>query len=343
VRIAFFVNDLDTEKESFTTTRLAFAAARRNHEVFYIDAEHFSLGDGGLFAGAFRAPSDANVRQVFLDALRSKGARERLALPQLDVLMLRNNPSDTADRPWSVDTGLTFGGVAVSQGVIVLNDPSGCYKALNKMFLALLPAEVRPQTLITRDTEEIKEFVDAHEGRAILKPLRGFGGQNVFLLEPGEGPNLNQMIDAVKRDGYVIVQEYLPAAEDGDIRMIFVNGQPLQVEGEYACFRRVPSGEDLRSNMSVGGEAVAVKVDDDLLELATAVRENLVEHGMFFVGIDIVQNKVLEINVFSPGGLGSPEILTGIDFAPAVIEAIERKVDRRGRDKLTNLELATLQ
>jgi glutathione synthase len=343
VRIAFFVNDVETEKESFTTTRLAVAATERGHEVFYIDAERFSLDDGGLHAGVFRAPKGAADRETFLKELGADDARDHISLAGIDILMLRNNPGDTGDRPWAHDTGLIFGGVAVSQGVIVVNDPGGAYKALNKMYLALVPREIRPRTLITREEDEIREFVEKQEGNVILKPLGGFGGENVFVVKPDDGPNLNQMIDAVKRDGYVIAQEYLPAAQDGDVRMILVNGYPLEVDGEYACFRRVPAGDDLRSNMAVGGEPEKIEMNDDLMKVAEILRPKLVEDGMFFVGVDVVEDKILELNVFSPGGLGSPGELTGVDFAPAVIEAMEKKVSlAEDDDRLSNVQLATL-
>lgn len=327
MRIAFFVNDVMGEKEEFTTTRLAVAAAARGHEVFYMDSEHFSLDDDdGFRAGAFRAPEGVSDREAFLEQMRDEQARTRVALGDLHLLMLRNNPGDTDERLWARDTGLVFGGLALEQGVTVLNDPRGGYKAMNKMYLSLVPAEIRPRTLITRDEDEIRRFVDEQEGNAILKPLSGYGGQNVFVVKPDDGPNLNQMIEAIRRDGFVIAQEYLPAAEEGDVRLILVDGRPLQVEGEFACFRRVPNGDDLRSNMSAGGEAEHFPMNDQLMGVARLLGPRLVEDGMFFVGADVVGDKVLELNVFSPGGLGSPEILTGVDFAPAVIEALEKKV-----------------
>jgi len=326
VRIAFFVNDVDAEKEDFTTTRLAVAACGRDHEVFYMDAEHFSLDDSdGMPAGAFHAPGHVTDREAFLEGMRAEESRTTVPLADLDLLMLRNNAGDTEDSPWARDSGLVFGGTALEQGVTVLNDPRGAYKALNKMYLSLIPPEVRPRTLITRDEDEIRRFVEQEGGIAILKPLSGFGGQNVFVVKPDDGPNINQMIEAIKRDGYVMAQEYLPAAQEGDVRMILVDGEPLQVEGEFACFRRVPAGDDLRSNMKVGGEPDRFEMTDELLKVAKLLRPRLVEDGLFFVGADVVGDKVLELNVFSPGGIGSPEVLTGVDFAPAVIEAMEKK------------------
>src|SRR5687768_10060646 len=180
MRIAFFVNDVETEKESFTTTRLAVAAAARGHEVLYIDAEHLSVDDrDGFHVGAFRVSADTQDRERFLEAMRADGKRATVPLRDLDLLMLRNNPGDTEDRPWARDTGLVFGGLALEHGVTVLNDPRGAYKALNKMYLSLVPEEIRPRTLITRDEDEILRFVDEQGGTAILKPLSGYGGQNV--------------------------------------------------------------------------------------------------------------------------------------------------------------------
>ena len=116
-------------------------------------------------------------------------------------------------------------------GVIVLNDPNGLAKAMSKMYFQLFPEEVRPRTLITRDRDEIKAFAKEEGGNIVLKPLQGSGGQSVFLVRPEHVPNINQMIDAVSRDGYVIAQEYLPAAAEGDMRLFLLNGAPLRHKG----------------------------------------------------------------------------------------------------------------
>ena len=215
------------------------------------------------------------------------------------------------------------------RGVIVVNDPTGLAKASTKMYFQLFPEEVRPRTLITRDRDEIKAFA-RQEGRCVLKPLQGSGGASVFLVQQSDIPNLNQMIDAVSRDGFVICQEYLPAAEDGDMRLFVMNGRPLQVKGKYAAFRRVRSGGDMRSNIHAGGKLAEAVVDSVALRIAEIVRPKLVQDGMFLVGLDIVGDKLIEINVFSPGGLGSALKFTKINFSKYVIHALERKADYMG-------------
>jgi glutathione synthase len=340
MRIAFFVNDIATEKPSFTTTRLAKAAADAGHDVFHIGAEDFAFSGERIIARAHRGPSNSGSLEAFIE----DRTEEEIVVDDLDVLMLRNNPSEEAsERPWAQLTGLIYGDLAVERGVLVLSHPGGLYKALNKLYLLAFPEEVRPRSVITRDDDEIKRFLDELGGRAVIKPLQGFGGRNVFFTNPEEDENLSQMIESVKRDGYVVVQEYLPAADEGDIRMILVNGKPLQVEGRHALFRRVPADTEKRSNMAAGGTAEAAELDEALTRIAEIVRPTLVRDGMFFVGIDVVGTKMIELNVFSPGGLGSPHSLTGVDFAPEVISAIERKLEERAeRPGLSNVQLATL-
>jgi glutathione synthase len=197
--------------------------------------------------------------------------------------------------------------------------------------------------MITRDHSEIKAF--ARElGTVVLKPLQGSGGASVFLVRPDDMPNINQMIDAVSRDGFVIAQEYLPAAQEGDTRLFVMNGQPLRVKGKYAAFRRVRKGEDMRSNIHAGGKLAAAEITKEALHLAEMVRPKLVQDGMFLVGLDVVGDKLMEINVFSPGGLGSAQKLTKINFSKYVVEAMARKVDYMeyyGRN-FGNVELNTL-
>ena len=178
----------------------------------------------------------------------------------------------------------------------------------------------------------------------MLKPLQGSGGTGVFLIDRKESPNLNQIIEAIARDGYVVAQEYLPEAEEGDIRMFIMNGHPLKVDGAYAAFRRRNDTDDMRSNMKAGGSALAVDVTDEMLHMVDIIRPKLVADGMFLVGLDIVGSKLMEVNVFTPGGLGSCQALYDVDFAPAVIADLERKMRVRGHygAELDNGALATL-
>jgi len=343
------VNDIDTEKAGYTTIRLAMAAINRGHEAWFIGASDFAYDPDDKIRARARSVTGRKYKlsETFTADLHGskRSKRERITVDDLDVLLLRSDPStDTGFRSWAQTAGINFGRVALRHGVIVLNDPNGLAKAMNKMYFQLFPEEVRPRTLITMDRNEIKEFIDEMGGTAVLKPLQGSGGTGVFLVRPDDKSNLNQMIEALTRDGYVIAQEYLPAAAEGDMRLFVMNGVPLRHKGKYAAFRRVRSGDDMRSNVHAGGKLKQAEVTDVHLRVAEIVRPKLVQDGMFLVGLDIVGDKLMEINVFSPGGLGSVQKLEKINFNHVVIDALESKVNYVGyyKKNFNNVEMATL-
>jgi len=275
----------------------------------------------------------------------TKAKQERITIDDLDILLLRNDPSDdTTKRPWAMTAGIIFGRMARRGGVIVLNDPDGLAKATNKMYFQGFPEEIRPATLITRDRTEVRAFANEYGGNIVLKPLQGSGGQGVFLVRKDDMANLNQIVETLTRDGFVIAQEYLPAANEGDTRLFLMNGQPLRYKGKYAAFRRIRRGDDMRSNVSAGGAIAKADIDDTALRIAEIVRPKLVADGMFLVGLDIVGDKLMEINVFSPGGLGSAQRYEKVNFTHAVLEALQRKVQYGEfyRRKFNNVEMATL-
>lgn len=347
MKIGFVVNDVETEKPEYTTTRLAMAATNMEHEVWLIGMGDFGYEpDGSLEArGWGGAKKGYRSLERYLSDVQKPETEARVALDEFDVVMLRSDPADDAqEAPWANNAGVAFGELMASSGVLVVNNPSSLANALSKAYFQQFPESVRPRTLISRDEDRIAKFVDELGGKAVLKPLQGSGGSGVFMVTGKESPNLSQMIEAIARDGYVVAQEYLPEAKDGDVRMFVMNGRPLMVGDAYAAFRRRSSSDDIRSNMSAGGKAVKAAVTKEMLDMVEAVRPKLVADGMFLVGLDIVGDKLMEVNVFSPGGLGSCEKLYEVDFAPAIIEDLARKVALRDHygDQLTNIMRATL-
>ncbi len=329
IKIAFFINDLKTEESGYTTTRLAMYAHNREHEVFFITPEDFAFDpDDQVRARAVTPPRRKykSLEAFLKDVRSSKAGRERITVGELDVVMLRNDPAgEPSNRSWAAQAGILFTRAAIRHGVVVVNDPNGLSKAMNKMYFQLFPEEIRPPTLITRDRDEIKSFATEFRN-IVIKPLQGSGGANVFMIRQEDLPNLNQMIDAVIRDGYVIAQEYLSAAETGDTRLFLMNGLPLRHRGRYAAFRRVRKGGDMRSNIHAGGRKAPATIGENELRIAEIVRPKLVQDGMFLVGLDIVGDKLMEINVFSPGGLGSAQTFEKVNFCTPVLDALERKV-----------------
>jgi len=248
MRIGFVVNDIATEGKGYTTTRLGMSAINQGHEVWVMGVGDFEYDPDDRVRAHARTVTRKNYKseETYLNELQgTKGKKERITVDDLDILMLRNDPSDdTTKRPWAMSAGIIFGRMAMNNGVVVVNDPNGLAKATNKMYFQAFPEEVRPATLITRDRNEVRAFAKEHGGNVVLKPLQGSGGQGVFLVKKDDLSNLNQIVETLTRDGFVIVQEYLPAAEKGDTRLFLMNGQPLRYKGKYAAFQRIRRGDD---------------------------------------------------------------------------------------------------
>lgn len=346
MKIGFVVNQIATEKEWYDTTLLTSSAAHRGHEVYIMGVGELSyLEDGHMGARAIKAPHTktrnmGNYLKQFQDPSREK---HFITSKDLDVLFLRNNPCEEyGDRSWAITAGMIFGQVAMEAGVLVLNDPYSLMTSYNKMYFQHFPEEVRPRTIISRDVEEIKEFYKKEKNKIVVKPLQGSGGKDVFLMD--NATNLNQIVESITRYGFVIAQEYLPAAKNGDTRVIILNGKILQVKGKPAIMQRVNKNGDIRSNIHAGGKPTKAQMTDSIKRLCHIVGPKLVRDGMFMAGIDIVGDKIMELNLDSPGGVVSMENLEREKFSDAIISSIERKIEFKHhyQGKLPNSFLATL-
>lgn len=328
MNIAFVVNQFQTETPAYTTSGLALYANKMGHQVFYIDVEDFSYTlDEKMGAMARKLPQKAfRSPNTLLEALKEE-EKVKITSADLDAMVLRNDPAaETDKRNWAQNTGIVFGQLAKEQGVVVLNDPYALSLATNKMYFQYFPQEVRPQTIITRNVEDIIHFFNQNNKKIILKPLQGSGGKNVFMIDQKDIKNLNQIVEAICRDGFVVVQEYLSAAKNGDIRIFLVDGEPIVVDGHMAAIHRHQKKGDIRSNIHAGGHASRAKITKQIKEIIDAVSPKLKKDGMFLCGLDVVGDKLMEVNVFSPGGLFHACELYDNDFYSPVIEAIQAKL-----------------
>jgi glutathione synthase len=250
--------------------------------------------------------------------------RSVLPLGDLDILFLRNDPAlDVFERPWARLAGVNFGRMAAGLGVIVLNDPVGLNHAINKMYLQEFPSFIRPREIITRDRADLMAFLGDLNRPAVLKPLAGSGGRNVFLVRAEDRVNLNQIIETVLRESYVLAQDYVENGSRGDLRVFLWRGEILRCEGQPAILARHPAGADVRSNLTAGGTPGHGSLTPAVEAIAEAAGPKLRQDGLALVGLDIVEDKLIEINAFSPGGLVAISRLTGLDFSERVVIALE--------------------
>lgn len=326
MRVAFFVNQVGTEIDEYTTTRMAKAAAIQGHEVWYVGLGDITQRPDQRLAATARsgAHEAQDTLSSYLERVQGREPQS-IELDDMDAVFLRNDSiEDLHERPWANNLHIIFGQMLASRGVTVVNDPVGLSRASSKLYLEEFPAQVRPPSLVTRDADEIKDFV-AEVGPAILKPLYGAKGRNVFIVHGADEPNLAQIIEAVLQDGYVLAQGYAEGAEQGDLRLFLLEGELLHVDGVDAVFRRVPQEGDPRANISAGARPRSADVGDTERRVVEALHDKLVADGMFFVGIDVIGDKVIEINAESAGGLQAIERLYDVDVCPAIMDALEKR------------------
>ena len=329
MKIAFLINQTHKEEEKFTTTILALKALERGHTVLYIGLADFVYEDEhSIHAHCRIVHPEEKIDQGKKLMEHLKNVKKTLVdLATVEVLWLRFDPTlDMINRPWAAATGIQFAQLVKKNGGFVINDPDNLVQANNKLYLENFPKAVRPKTMVTRNHEDVLRFLDEQQNKIILKPLKGSGGKNVFMIKYDERRNLKQTVEAISRDGYVIAQEYLPDAPKGDIRFFMLDGEPLVVNGKYAAVQRVQPENEIRSNIHQGATAQHAEITEDILHLVGQVSQKLKDDNMYLVGLDIVGDKIMEVNVFSPGALAHAIHLEDEDFAGAIIADLEERI-----------------
>jgi glutathione synthase len=331
MRVLFVVNHPRGLRPTYTTAYLAVAAQKRGHEVAFISVDDFGHEREVTGRIVKPAPGSHADPSAMLASLKGAGAlREDVPLAGFDVVLLRNNPHVGDGNSVRMNPAIELGRRLKDAGAMVLNDPDGLRRAGSKMYLAGFPAAIRPRTLITCSANRVRAFLRELDGAAVIKPLFGFGGRNVFFVGRGETANLAQIISTVRSSGYLIVQEYVAAAARGDKRVLLLAGVPIEADGRVAVYRRLHASDDMRNNMHLGASRRACRLTQAERELCETIRPRLIADGLYLVGLDIAGGKILEINVFAPGGLHNMRELYDVDLADAAIADLERKFKLRG-------------
>ncbi len=295
-----------------STFALLLEAQRRAHALSYYTPDRLALADGKVSA----AVRPLVVRDAPGDHF-TLGEPRVTDLSTFDVVLLRQDPP--FDLAYISTTHMLD---RIHPKTLVVNDPAHVRNAPEKVFVTEFP-ELMPPTLITRDLDAIKAFRAEH-GDIVMKPLYGKGGEAVFRLAR-EDLNFGSLYDlfaTMLREPWV-VQKFLPAVKDGDKRIILV-------DGEFAgAVNRVPAPDDLRSNMVRGGVPKATDLTAREREICARLGPALRERGLLFVGIDVIDGFLTEINVTSPTGIRAIKNLGGPDVAALIWDKIEEKRAKR--------------
>jgi len=325
MRLGVAVNDARGVMAMQTTAMLLGAAVRRGHRVWAFGVGDVALDASGRATAAARAlPGAAADAERVVSAL-ADAAPVPLALdgPDApDVLLVRTNPARDPARAALHELLLGLGHLLAARGVRMVNAPAGLARAASKLYLADLPAETVPPFAVAADPDALVAAVRALGGAAVLKPLAGTRGRGVLRVHPDD-PNLRPLAELLTAGGPAMAQAWAPGAEAGDTRVVLVGGAPLAVDGRVAAIRRVPAAGDFRSNLHAGGSAAPAELSDAQRATLAAIGPRLAADGLWLVGADLVGEQVIELNVFSTGGLRDAERFAGVDFAGATIEALE--------------------
>jgi glutathione synthase len=291
-----------------STFALLLEAQQRGHTISYYTPDKLSLRGNELVAPVQRL----SVRDQDGDHF-TLGEARRESLATFDVILLRQDPP--FDLAYITSTHFLE---RIHPKTLVVNNPASVRNAPEKIFVMDFP-ELMPPTLISRDLDEINSFRAEH-GAVVMKPLHGHGGAAVFRIQPQDMNfgSLYDMFSVTFREPWVI-QRFLPEVKHGDKRIILV-------DGEFAgAVNRVPAADDLRSNMVRGGAANATELTDREREICARLGPALRERGLLFVGIDVIDGNLTEINVTSPTGIRAIAKLGGPDVAAMIWDAIEKK------------------
>jgi glutathione synthase len=295
-----------------STFALMLEAVKRGHRLYHYTPDRLTWSADGITALA----AEISVRDKPGDYFTLQPAA-RIALAGVDVVLLRQDPP--FDLGYITSTHLLE---QLPQRVLVANDPAAVRNAPEKLFVMDFP-QFMPPTLITRDRAEIATFLDAH-GEVVVKPLHGHGGAAVFKLVRSD-PNFGSLYDlfATTFKEPWVVQAFLPAIAKGDKRIILVDGVAA------GAVNRIPAPNDIRANMVRGGAAAAADLTAREKEICATIGPELKRRGLLFVGIDVIDGYLTEINVTSPTGLRAIRNTGGPDVAALIWDAIEAKLANR--------------
>jgi len=318
VKFAFIIDPLSKlDPGHDTSVALMEAAQSLGHEVWVTQAEKLSVMNTQAWALLEQVqliPAElVEGRWVVSEQWYVISEAVLRPLEEMDAVFMRTDPPVTI--PYLYATYILD--YIDPEKTLVINTPAGIRMANEKMY-ALQFKEVIPETIVSQDKSVIQKFVEK-QGAGVLKPLGGKGGEGILFLEPSDR-NFNSLVEVSTQRGRepVMIQTYLPAAKEGDKRIILLNGKPI------GAVNRIPTGKEFRGNMAVGGRVAATEMTPQDQKICEQVGPQLQKDGLYFVGIDVIGGYLTEVNVTSPTGIREIDRLNNVRLGEQVIEWVEQ-------------------
>ena len=303
------IQDINIKKDS--SFAMLMAAQSRGYALYYMEMQDLAMVNGKAMANMRPLKVIQDAQQWF-----ELGESQDTPMSELDVILMRKDPP--------FDTEFIYATYmlerAEEEGVLIVNKPQSLRDANEKLFTAWF-SQFTPKTIVTRDSQRIRAF-HQQEGDIILKPLDGMGGTSIFRVKQDD-PNLGVIIETLTAYGqqYAMAQAFIPDITKGDKRILVVDGEPVPY-----CLARIPKKGETRGNLAAGGSGVAQPLSDSDWAIARAIGPELKKRGLIFVGLDVIGDKLTEINVTSPTCIREIEAAFDVDISGMLMNAIEARI-----------------
>ncbi|WP_025821770.1 glutathione synthase [Shewanella marina] len=303
------ISGINIKKDS--SFAMLLAAQARGYELYYMEMQDLAMLDGV----AMGKMAKLTVKDDPQDYYQLEAAVDT-PLSELNVILMRKDPP--------FDTEYIYATYMLERaeelGTLIVNKPQSLRDANEKLFTAWF-SEFTPTTLVSRDAARIRDFYAKHQD-IIVKPLDGMGGSSIFRIKPNDA-NLGVIIETLTNHGqqYAMAQTFIPEITQGDKRILVVDGEPVP----YAL-ARIPMKGETRGNLAAGGTGVAQPLSESDFAIARAIGPELKKRGLIFVGLDVIGDKLTEINVTSPTCIKEIEASFDVDITGMLMDAIEARL-----------------
>jgi glutathione synthase len=289
-------------------------AQKRGWDIYTFDSTDMFYGDGKVIANARKTLVKDSEHEWY-----KCEAAEELQLTNIDVVFMRKDPPFDMDYIYA--TYLLE--QAEDSGVLVVNKPSSLRDANEKLFALNFP-DCIPETLVSSNIEKLSEFISKIK-TAVVKPLDGMGGTDIFKLAKGD-KNIEEVLLKITNQGsrYIMAQEFLPEIKDGDKRILLINGRPV----DYAL-ARIPAEGNFKGNLAAGAKGVGQPLSERDRYLCSQIAPMLIEKELMFVGLDVIGDYITEINVTSPTCIRELDSQFNLNISSSLLDEVEVKLALR--------------
>jgi glutathione synthase len=310
-----------------SSLRIIHESVTRGHEVAITTPNNLAIRDSITFGYCKTIVTDGKIKANVPSFYKTvKFESSMRPLKEFDVIFMRANPP--------LDPMVLNFLDSIKDDVFIINTVQGLREASNKIYTAAYydpENELIPATHVSKSIDYLTNVIkESKHDKMIMKPLDGYGGSGVIVVEKSAMANIKSLLEfyierGEKRSNYVILQDYVEGAEDGDVRVLMLNGKPI------GALRRRPAQGDARSNISAGGKVEKYTLTAQDKVLCAKIGEKLVRDGIYYAGLDLISGKLIEVNVLSPGTITDINKLNNTKLQTKIVKFLEKVIADRNK------------